>query len=261
MKKVILFTLVALIGLTFSFNTVAQDDAEADPNAELLAAMDFQRFAAYFSQETPGTTFTVEILAERPDGSKAATVQVSFAFDPEQGQRARIDYLTPEELAGDVFIINGDDIFFWNPDLITPLKVNGQFEVFGDATVAEVVGIGFQGAYEVTERSDYTNDDGLDVIELNLVATREEIAFQQARVVANAETMQPITLDLMDENGDLLHHNTFESYDMVEDGRPFFNRQLLDNRVVPVNQTLLIVSNIVNASIDFSIFDETLLGV
>lgn len=257
MKKIILFTLVALLGLTFS--TVAQDGAP-DPDAELLQAMDFQRFAAYFSPETPGTTFTVEIQAERPDGSKFATVQVSFAFDPELGQRARIDYLTPEELAGDVFIINGDDIFFWNPDLITPLKVNGRFEVFGDATVAEVVGIGFQGSYTITDRSEYTNDDGLDVIEVGLEATREAIAFPKARVIANAETLQPIILDLFDESGDLLHHNTFESYDTVEDGRPFFDRQLLDNRVVPVNQTLLIVSNIVNAELDFSIFDETLLG-
>ena len=258
MKKIILFTLVALLGLTFS--TVAQDGAP-DPDAELLQAMDFQRFAAYFSPETPGTTFTVEIQAERPDGSKFATVQVSFAFDPELGQRARIDYLTPEELAGDVFIINGDDIFFWNPDLITPLKVNGRFEVFGDATVAEVVGIFFDGDYAIAGREELTLEDGTPGLALDLEATRESVAYQKARVVANALTLEPIMLELFDESGDLLHFNTFESYATTSDGRPFFDAQLLDNRIVPVNQTLLKITNIESKVLPDAQFDPNQLGL
>jgi len=205
----------------------------------------------------------VEIIAERPDGSKQATVQVSFAFDQENPDvgGGRIDYLAPEELAGDVFLIKGDDIFFWNPDLVSPLKVNGQFEVFGDATVAEVVGIGFQGAYSIESREDTTLDDGTPAIKLALNATRESIAFPLAEVTANALTLQPFNLKLFDESGDLLHDNTFESYTMLDDGRPYFDRQLLDNRIVPVNQTLMIVSNIQNIEPDFDRYDPDLLGV
>ena len=86
------------------------------------------------------------------------------------------------------------------------------------------------------------------------------MAFQLAEVTANAETLQPINLKLFDESGDLLHDNTFESYSTVEDGRPFFNRQLLDNRIVPVNQTLLIVSNIQNVDLDLDLFNPEKLG-
>jgi|GEM_PF-7106672 len=153
MKKLFLLSVLVLVGWTVG--SVAQDDAqEAMGDEALLGQMDFQRFAAYFNPELPSTTFTVELRAERPDGSKEATVQVSFKFDQEGQGGARIDYLTPEELAGDVFVIKGDDIFFWNPDLIEPLKVNGRFEVFGDATVAEVVGIGFQGDYAIEDQAD-----------------------------------------------------------------------------------------------------------
>ncbi|HEY5595965.1 MAG TPA: outer membrane lipoprotein-sorting protein [Candidatus Bipolaricaulota bacterium] len=259
MKKWIALSLLLLLGWTVG--SVAQNTMTDE---ELLGTMDFQRFAGYFNQELPGTTFTTEILAERPDGSKQATVQVSFLFT-EEGFRGRIDYLTPDELKGDVFIIVGgsqpgaDEIYFWNPDLVSPLKVNGRFEVFGDATVVEVVGIGFSYDYSITERKEYEKD-GAPVLEVSLKANRPSVAFQQARVVADAQTLQPKTLELFDESGDLLHFNTFEEYGTTADGRPYFVRQLLDNQIVPVNQTLMIITNIENKALPAEMFDPTKLG-
>jgi len=259
MKKWIALSLLLLLGWTVG--SVAQNTMTDE---EILGTMDFQRFAGYFNQELPGTTFTTEILAERPDGSKQATVQVSFLFT-EEGFRGRIDYLTPDELKGDVFIIVGgsqpgaDEIYFWNPDLVSPLKVNGRFEVFGDATVVEVVGIGFSYDYSITERKEYEKD-GAPVLEVSLKANRPSVAFQQARVVADAQTLQPKTLELFDESGDLLHFNTFEEYGTTADGRPYFVRQLLDNQIVPVNQTLMIITNIENKALPAEMFDPTKLG-
>lgn len=261
MKKWIALSLLLLLGWTVG--SVAQD---AMTDEQVLGTMDFQRFAGYFNPELPGTTFTTDILAERPDGSKQATVQVSFFFGAEDGGfRGRIDYLAPEELKGDVFIIVGgtqpgaEEIFFWNPDLVSPLKVNGRFEVFGDATVVEVVGIGFSNDYTISERKEYERE-GTPVLELSLKATRPSVAFQRARVVADAQTLQPKTLELFDESGDLLHFNTFEEYGTTADGRPYFVRQLLDNRIVPVNQTLMIITNIENKALPAEMFDPTKLG-
>ncbi len=256
MKKIILVALIALVGWT-AVSATAQSELS---DQELLQAMDFQRFSGYFNPDLPGTTFTSEILAERPDGSKQAVVQVSFLFTQEGGFTARIDYLTPEELAGDVFIINNEEVFFWNPDLISPIKVNGRFEVFGDATVAEVVGIFFDGDYAISARENITLEDGTPALKLDLEATRESVAYQKATVVANALTLEPITLELFDESGDLLHSNTFESYDATGDGRPFFDSQLLDNRVVPVNQTLLQITNIESKVLPEAQFDPNGLG-
>lgn len=257
MKKTLLMGLLLMVA--WAVGSVAQDEMTDEA---LLGQMDFQRFAAYFNPELPSTTFTVEIVAQRPDGAKQATVQVSFRFDPEDLGRGgfRIDYLSPEELSGDVFLGKGDEIFFWNPDLIEPLKVNGTFEVFGDATVAEVVGIQFSGDYTIEEREDRALADGSDGIWLKLKATRDSVAFPLAEVTARADNFQPHELKLFDESGDLLHDNTFESYAVWEDGRPYFERQLLDNRIVPVNQTLLTVSNIKNAELSFDLFDPKLLG-
>ena len=257
MKKMILVALVALLGWT----AVGATGQTALSDQELLQAMDFQRFSGYFNPELPGTTFTSEILAERPDGSKQAVVQVSFRFSPEGGFTARIDYLTPEELTGDVFIVTDEEVFFWNPDLLSPIKVNGRFEVFGDATVAEVVGIFFDGDYAIAGREELTLEDGTPGLALDLEATRESVAYQKARVVANALTLEPIMLELFDESGDLLHFNTFESYATTSDGRPFFDAQLLDNRIVPVNQTLLKITNIESKVLPDAQFDPNQLGL
>ncbi len=254
MKRLTVMTLLAL--LLGVVGTIAQDGMSEE---QLLGTMDFQRFAAFFDPEVPGTTFTTEIVADRPDGSKQAVVQVSWKFFPGEGQRARIDYLSPEELTGDTFVVTGEGIFFWNPDLFEPLKVDGRFEVFGDATVVEVVGIPFQGEYTITEQRSGAFEDGRASIELDLVAAREGVAFPQATVAADAETLQPVTLALHDEDGDLLHFNTFEEYG-VSGGKPHFKRQLLDNRVVPVNQTLMIVTHVETKDLPDEMFDPAELG-
>jgi outer membrane lipoprotein-sorting protein len=258
LQKVLVLALVALIGSTVSLS--AQEEMT---DQQLLQTMDFQRFGAYFAatqSEQPSATFTVEIVAERPDGSKSAVVQVSFLVSQTAGFMFRIDYLAPEELAQDVFIVQGDDVFFWNPDLLTPLKVNGRFEVFGDATVAEVVGIFFDGDYTISDRQPTTLPDGSAALLLSLEATREAVAFPRAEVIADAVTLQPVSLRLFDESGDLLHDNTFVAYAELN-GAPYFETQLLDNRIVPVNQTQLTMTNIEHVSLTEDYFDPNNLGI
>jgi outer membrane lipoprotein-sorting protein len=258
LQKVLVLALIALIGSTVSLS--AQDEMT---DQQLLQTMDFQRFGAFFAaaqSADPSATFTVEIVAERPDGSKSAVVQVSFLVSQTAGFMFRIDYLSPEELANDVFIVQGDDVFFWNPDLLTPLKVNGRFEVFGDATVAEVVGIFFDGDYTIADRQPATLVDGSPAIQFNLEATREAVAYPRAEVIANAETLQPVSLKLFDESGDLLHDNTFVEYADLN-GAPYFETQLLDNRIVPVNQTQLTMTNIEYVPLTEAFFDPNNLGI
>ena len=218
LKKIQTPTLQKALALALVLLTawVAGSSAQEEPtDEELLQAMDFARFGAFFDiaqSEAKGGIVTMEIVAQRPDGNSQATIQIKWKLFDDNDFRFRVEYITPEELAGDVFIVNNEEVFFWNPDLLTPIKVNGRFEVFGDATVAEVVGIFFTGAYNITARETITLDDGRPGIQLDLAAINEFVAFQQAQVTADLETLQPVNLKLFDESGDLLHDNTFETY-------------------------------------------------
>ena len=260
MKKLVLLLLLVISSMGVA--SVAQEGApEADEDLQLLQAMDFARFGAFFAigqSDEQSAVLTMEILAQRPDGSKRAVVQGSNKILESGGFAFRIDYLEPEELAGDVFLFTGDDILFWNPDLITPLKINGRFEVFGDATVAEVAGIFFQGSYEIIDRGDHTFEDGSPGLWFKMEGTHEQVAFPLIEVTTTPE-LQPVNLKLFDESGDLLHDNTFETYMELPEG-PIFGRQLLDNRVVPVNQTLLNLLTFQILPLDDDLFDPDLLG-
>ena len=111
----------------------------------------------------------------------------------------------------------------------------------------------------VAQRDAITLNDGAPGLRLALTATSEAVAFPRAEVTADAQTLRPINLKLFDESGDLLHDNTFTAYAEVN-GVPYFETQLLDNQIVPVNQTLLTITNIQNREIDPATFDPTRLG-
>ncbi len=265
-KKFILVALAILIGWG-AVGATAQSELS---NNEILQTMDLARFEAFRPEDIPpgfnprtdnlptGLVYTLEIEALRPDGNSKAVVQVSqlnFAT-------ARIDYLEPAELAGDVFIASRfeDSVVFWNPDLITPLQINGAFEVFGDATVWEVMGIPLARLFSIDESSEVTLEDGSTALSFDMSSNRQRFPFSQATVTADPETLQPITLNLFDQDGDPLHENTFLSYTISEDGRAHYEQQLLNNLVIPGNQTLLTIIGIDHVAMDESFFDIEKLG-
>ncbi len=257
LRKAVVLTLLLLTA--WVVGSTAQDEPTDE---ELLQAMDFARFGAFFTiaqSEAQGGIVTMEIVAQRPEGGSEATIQILWKLFDENDFRFRVEYITPEELAGDVFLVTPEEVFFWNPDLLSPIKVNGQFEVFGDATVAEVVGIFFNGSYTIENRESVTLEDGRPGIQLDLSAVAEFVAFQKAQVTADFETLQPVNLKLFDESGDLLHDNTFESYTAFDNG-PLFEKQLLDNRIVPVNQTLLDLSDFIAFAHEDDVFNPAALG-
>ncbi len=253
MKRLLLFAILVLVAGTVG--SLAQSDLSDE---ELLQAMDYARFGAFFPRGASTTTFTVEIVADRPDSTKQAAVQVSFHWI-DGAQYTRIDFLQPEEMAGQVFLATPEGVFFWTPDLVTPLKVSGRFEVFGDANVVEVAGIGFQGAYAVTERQAVTVDGGPPTLEVKLEAKYESIAFPFATVIADAASLRPVTLRLFALSGDPFHDVTYEEYDEI-DGAPYMKKLLIENLIVTTNKTLLTITNVQNGNLPDELFDPASFG-
>lgn len=215
-------------------------------------------FQAFSNGGIPGSSVVMEIEAIRSDSSQQATIRVSNKFpDDSLLTLTRIEYLAPEELAGDTFIIrkNEDDrrefdIFFWNPSLISPIKVEGQFEVFGDANVYEAMGLlvrGIEGKYFISDRAFLDEDPGVPAPEYTLefrinnddgsfrfvtVTKEAPLAEYSVEAIEARRESEPFPriraeafingflnkLEFMDADGDLIHthHYDWRNYEPFE---------------------------------------------
>lgn len=313
MKRVLVAVLLLSV---FSLGTLAQTSAPPSlvPPADLSditssdtyrSGYDFDdRIEGYYNWRFPGSTFLLDIEAQREQGTLRARARVSLKF-PEFGAfvLARIDFLEPAEVAGDVYITSFQDrdrtVFFWNPGLVQPLKLDKRFEIFGDATAFELIGTSLVGdgdylVSKITPSQESLDqlppsasiDDGVFSGEVNrlvdwhLVARPERrgiLPFQQITVVSyNHYTVwkgmarnafRTYKLKLFDESGDLLHTVTvdLEDYRFFEDPTfmsklPYAAKQVIENHVVPGNVTTVGISNIEIKTFEDAFFDPAKLG-
>jgi hypothetical protein len=121
---------------------IAQSAFDIPSDDQTLQAADQARFI-----DADSFVLTVDITAERSNGPKQATVRAffkRFSQDSGDGYRARLEFLQPPEMQGDIYLtIQNKDLcsgdkscsFFWGPNLIPsqPLKVSaGTTTVFGE---------------------------------------------------------------------------------------------------------------------------------
>lgn len=250
MKRLTQYVLMAVLAAAVSGIVLV---AQTPSDDQLLEAFDRARFV-----ESPSFTMTVEVVADRPDGTKQAIVQLYFK-DIKGKRYARIEFLAPEELKGQVYVSTPDGVFFWQPGLATPLKVSGRQPVFGDSSVAETVGIQFKGDYRVKARRDVTLPGNKPGWELELEATNRSVAFQKALITADKTTLRPLKARLFALSGDPLNDVTYQEYAALEKDE-YVKKQLIENQLIKTNKTLLTITKIEAKDLPDDLFDPNKLG-
>jgi len=176
-------------------------------DAELLEALDAARFP-----EDDVTSLRVRIEARSPDEVRQAEVVVYFG-EVGGAAVARIEFLAPEELAGQIYLSTADATYFYAPDLDFPIRTSANVELFGDAAVAQTSGIRFADGYAVEARDLVTGDDGIERLQLELVAEDATIAFQTVTLVVDPETLRPISANLYGLSGFPFYEVLYEVYE------------------------------------------------
>ena len=244
------FSLIAFIALALcaAFG-VAQTDLSDE---ELLTAFDEARL---FDETTTG--ITIAIVAETADDTKEATTRLRFkTIDGEA--YARIEFLAPEELAGQIYLSTPEGTYFFGPDLDFPIKTSATTELFGDAAVAQTSGIEFVENYTVAERRELTLEDDTPAIEVDLEAVNVTVAFQAATVLADSETLQPVMMTLYALSGLPFYKVFFETY-ATNDEDLYVQTQRIENQLLIGNRTHLEIVEITTEEFSNELFDpETL---
>ncbi len=181
-------SMIALLALLLvSIPVFAQAELS---DADLLQRLDEARFS-----DASVTSIRVRITSETPDDVREAEVLVYFG-DIDGASYARIEFLAPEELSGQIYLSTPDATYFYTPDLDFPIKTSATAELFGDAAVAQTSGIRFAEGYTIDERRSVVREDGTESWEIELVAADDTIAFQFITLIVDPDALRPISATL-----------------------------------------------------------------
>jgi len=223
-------SMVLALGILLSAGlTVFGQDALSDE--ELLATLDEARF---FGADV--TSLRIRIHSITPEEERDAEIRLLFA-DSLGEEAARIEFLSPDELAGQVYLSTPNATYFFGPDLDFPIKTSATTEVFGDAAVAQTSGIRFLGNYTVAERRSVVAEDGSPLLEVDLEAVDFSVAFQAATVAVDPETLRPRSVILYALSGLPFYEVFYERYETRSEDDLYVVRQRIVNRFLVGRET------------------------
>jgi len=214
--------------LLLGFAAVAQT---ALSDRDLLAALDDARFP------TPDVNdLRVRIVSTTPDGTREAVIHLQFT-QIDSLDYARIEFQTPPELAGQIYLSTPDATYFMGPDLQSPIKVSATAEVFGDSAVAQTSGIHFLASYTIAARRAVQGSDGTELLAVDLQAVNYTVAFQAVTVIVDPATLHPLSATLYAVSGLPFYDVVYSDYATRDNGDVYVRVQRIVNRLFTGRET------------------------
>jgi len=247
-------TMLAVLAMALGILSLAVAAQDTLPDLELLQAFDDVRF---FGADV--TTLQTRIVSVTASETREAELRLLFGeLDGEDA--TRIEFLSPEDLAGQIYLATPEATFFFSPDLDEPLRVGGNTTVFGDSAVAQTAGIRFSTDYTIGERRTIRAEDGSELLEVDLVAVDFTVAFQAATVKADAATLRPISVVLYAVSGLAFYEVFYDEYVTRGESDIYVSVQRIENRILVDRVTTSEILEIGTDPIDPVLLDPKALG-
>lgn len=244
--RLIKISLLGVIGLGFIVFGQPVDE-------QLLQRADQARFI-----DAPSHLFSSKVIAERPDGSKGEAVLKIYNKRFHEGVRIRVEFLAPESMKGTVYLIVGDDIYFWQPGLKHPIRISGQQKLFGDASIAEAAGIQFSGKYAVKSMVE-EKLDGRETLKLMLEAKSEKVAFVKVTLWLDKKELKPFQAILHAFSGEPLKKTLYTKYAKLKDD-DYASEIIVEDLLFKGHKTTIQIFDVIVQDLPDELFDPTKLG-
>jgi hypothetical protein len=243
---------IALGALLLLGFTGAAQTALSDP--DLLAALDDARFPAADVND-----IRIRIASTTPDGTREAVIRLLFT-QIDGKDCARIEFQTPLELAGQIYLSLPDATYFMSPDLQSPIKVSATAEVFGDSAVAQTSGIRFLTSYTIAARRAVQGSDGTELLAVDLQAVDYTVPFQVVTVIVDPVTLRPLFATLYAVSGLPFYDVVYSDYATRDNGDVYVRVQRIVNRLFLGRETTSEILDAAATDFPTTLFDPALLG-
>ena len=235
MKTIRHLAILTAVSAIAAFAASAQDATDQ----EILRAIDEARFL-----ETESVSETMQIVAIRPgEPDQEAAIRISYNTIDDELFRLRLDYLAPEENAGQSFLILEDEsVLLCTPGLEFPLVISGGTSVFGDSTVSTTAGIHFEGDYEIVSRAVDTRE-AVERLRLEVRGIVDGLAYPTAMLWIDPNSYLPLEIELYALSGDPLNRIRYDEYAEL-DGDRYLVSQTIETLLFDDFSTVLTITEI-----------------
>jgi len=244
------FCLVLLAALGPVLLGLAQGPLPLDSpsDQEILGQADRARFI-----DADSYALEIAITAERPDQERGEALLKVYVKRFPDGIRQRVEFLEPEEYRDTVYLVIGDDIYFYQfgHGLPGPLRISGQQRLFGDAGVAEAAGVLFATDYQIASRQETQLDDQPSLL---LHLQSETAAYRLIDLWVEPETFRPQQAVLYALSEQPLRRVLYKRYAAL-DGDGYAELMVVENLLQEGHRTVLEITEVSIEELDDELFN------
>lgn len=126
------------------------------------------------------------------------------------GERSVATFLSPERMQNDRYLVIKNDTWMYKEGLKRPIRISARQKLFGNAGIAETIGIDYNQSYQL---EDFVREE--DTYILDLKARAPVIAYQEARVWVNYQKGQLERVILKGLNGQAIKELIYSNYRQI----------------------------------------------
>lgn len=219
---------------------------------EILEQADRARFI-----DADSYAMEIAVTAGRPEEEPREALLKVYLKEFEDGPRQRVEFLEPEEMQNTVYLVVGDDIYFYQfgHGLPGPLRISGQQRLFGDAGVAEAAGIIFADDYQIISREE-TQLEGQPALLLHLES--ETASYRLVDLWVEPGTFRPQQAVLYALSEQPLRLVTYREYAAL-DGDGYVRLMAVENLLQEGYRTTLEITTVSIEDLPNELFDPATL--
>ncbi len=155
-------------------------------------------------------SYILEIQVDLQQKNEVQTSHVRVYLH--ESNKQLVTFLSPQRMTGQSFLVSDNNTWMHQEGLNRPLRISPQQKLFGEAGIAETIGIDYLNDYRITERAETPTEHILD-----LEATDVKTAYQRARLWIDKEEVKIEKVVLMAINGLPLKELIFSDYCLLND--------------------------------------------
>lgn len=231
-----LFIIIGIPTINFCF--------AVNPEAILKEVFDRQGF-------TKGSyIFDLKVSSYEGKESKTAGVRVYF----ESVSKQIVTFIEPDRLKDNSYLVIGYNTWLYQKGLQRPIRISAKQKLFGDAGIAETVGINYLEDYKIVK----TGENDTEYL-YELIALNPKIAYQKAQLWINKNGPKLKEVLLLAVNGKPLKKLTYFDHHMLE-GHQVATVEIQNLLLDKDQKTIMEFKSIQNRSFPIEVFDPLMMN-